>query len=305
MKSTMNTTDAQLAIDCQDLSLSRSQGADFWGQAASWRNQIPVLQSLSLQVPLGAVMGLIGRNGAGKSSLMRCLLGFTPPEHGSSSLLGSPSLHLSDAVRERLGYVAQTPDLFGSLSGQAHLSEMSKVYQRFDIEYALRLALRLDLPLGVRADKLSLGDQQKLSVLLGLAHHPDLLLLDEPVASLDPMARRDFMRALFADAGERAEPRTVLISSHLLSDLERVVSHVCFLREGRVQLVDEWDALLEHLRLIVSDRQIQDPGLLSQRASEGRFHALMDLRLCPQAEVYSHGRQLRMEDLFEELNACS
>jgi len=291
------------ALECRHLSLSRRQGADFWAQAASWMTKVPILRDLSLELPQGAVMGLVGRNGAGKSSLMRCLLGLTPADQGESRLLGCDSRQLSDPVRERLGYVAQTPDLFGELSGQGHLSMMGRIYAHFDLNYALRLALRLDLPMGTRADKLSMGDQQKLSVVLALAHHPDLLILDEPVSSLDPLARRDFMRELFADADERHPPRSVLISSHLLSDLERVVSHVCFLHQGRVQLVDEWDALLEHLRLVVSAESLPEAGRVNERRCNGQVHTVLDLRHCPNPERHAQGQPLRMDDLFEELNA--
>lgn len=176
-------------------------------------------------------------------------------------------------------------------------SEMVRIYPRFDERRALQLALRLQLPMGVRADKLSVGDQQKLSVVLALGHAPDLLIMDEPVASLDPLARRDFMRALFD--GDDAGTRSVLISSHLLADLERVVSHVMFMREGRIQLVDSWDALIENLRLVVGDAAPEGPGVVHTRAVGVKIHALIDLRHGAGAQ----GRTLAMDDLFEELNA--
>ena len=259
-----------------------------------------VLDRINFALPEGAVMGLVGRNGAGKSSLLRCLVGLAVPQRGESHLLGSPSLDLSDDVRERLGYVAQTPDLFGRLNGSEHLREMAAVYQHFDDRRALLLALKLNLPLDLRADKLSLGDQQKLSVVLALAHRPDLLILDEPVASLDPLARRDFMRELFADADAQ---RSVLISSHLLSDLERVVTHVMFLREGRIQLVDSWDALMENLRLIVRAEVLTHAGVVHSRRVNAGFHALVDLRAADAPADWQRGQVLRMDDLFEELNA--
>ena len=204
-----------------------------------------VLNRVDLRVPEGAVVGLVGRNGAGKSTLLRCLVGLTVPNEGRCALLGSPSLDLPDTVRERLGYVSQTPDLFGWLNGEDHLRRIATLYPRYDERHAIELAVRLDLSLGMRASRLSVGDQQKLSVVLALAHDPDLLILDEPVASLDPLARRDFMRALFERRPDNAAPRTVLVSSHLLADLERVVSHVVFLRDGAVQLQGAWDELQE------------------------------------------------------------
>jgi ABC-2 type transport system ATP-binding protein len=256
-----------------------------------------LLDGIGFAIPEGAVVGLVGRNGAGKSTLMRCLLGLQTPDEGESRLLGEPSLALTDAVRERLGYAAQTPDLFPRLTGAEHLDEMAAVYPGVHLPDAVALAARLDLPLGRRADALSLGDQQKLAVVLALAHDPDLLLLDEPVASLDPISRRDFMRALFAMRRKPA-PRTVLVSSHLLSDLERVVSHVLFLREGRLQLFVEWDEAVEHLRCLPSPAQPAQlrPGELHWAAG----HLLVDARQHPEA---AGAVALGMEDLLELLNS--
>ncbi|MDR7295581.1 ABC-2 type transport system ATP-binding protein [Pelomonas aquatica] len=277
------------AIEARQLSLSFNNEAD-WGAARS-----RVLDRIDLAVPEGAVVGLVGRNGAGKSTLMRCLLGLTTPSEGEARLLGEPSRALTDAVRERLGYAAQTPDLFPRLTGREHLQEMAAVYPGVHLRDAIALAARLDLPLGRRADALSLGDQQKLAVVLALAHDPDLLLLDEPVASLDPISRRDFMRALFT-LRRRVEPRTVLVSSHLLSDLERVVSHVLFLREGRVQLFVEWDEAMEHLRCVPAEQP--EPGGLHWSAAQGG-RLLVDRRQRPDAAGQPG---LGMEDLLELLN---
>jgi len=287
----MNDTDLPFAIESDGISMLRQS----FSSGSSW-----LLDDIGLRIPTGAVVGLVGRNGAGKSTLMRCLLGLSLPNYGTAKLLGCPSDALTDAVRERLGYVAQTPDLFGWLSGNDHLREMAQVYAHFDLKRALKLALRLELPLGVRADKLSVGDQQKLAVVLALAHDPDLLLMDEPVSSLDPLSRRAFMRALFAERAADAPPRTVLISSHLLTDLERVVSHVLFLRQGRVQLFGAWDELSEHLlRLPLSADPGALPGLVHWSADTGQ--AVVDSRLwtCELAG----GQPMAMDDLFEALHA--
>ena len=250
---------------------------------------------LDLSIPEGAVVGLVGRNGAGKSTLIRCLLGLQTPDEGEARLFGEPSLALTDRVRERLGYAAQTPDLFPRLNGREHLEEIAAVYPDVNLPGAVSLAAQLDLSLGKRADALSLGDQQKLAVVLALAHDPDLLLLDEPVASLDPISRRDFMRALFA-LRRKPSPRTVLVSSHLLSDLERVVSHVLFLRDGKVQLFIEWDEAMEHLRCIPA-RLPDTTGLHWSAVQGGR--SLVDARNCPEA---AREPNLSMEDLLEVLN---
>lgn len=258
-----------------------------------------VLRQLSLEVPEGAVLGLVGRNGAGKSTLLRSLVGLTVPDKGFCKLGGCLSTDLSDSVRERLGYVAQTPDLLDWMTGDEHFERIGCLYAHWKQDRACALAAQLSLPLHTKAKDLSLGDQQKLSVVLALGHDPDILILDEPVASLDPMTRRAFMRALF-DQRSSERPRTVIISSHLLSDLERVVTHVAFMREGHIQLMDEWDALNEHLRLVHVHGTEAPRGAIFQSRHLEQGLWLVDTRL-PGAPA--NGRALNLDDLFLELNA--
>ena len=263
------------------------------------RNEARVLDGVSLSIDAGAVVGLVGRNGAGKSTLLRCLAGLAAPDGGSAALLGCPSLQLTDPVRERIGYVAQTPDLFDWMTVREHLFTIGRAYPRWNEERCLALAANLDLPLNARIPALSGGDQQKLSVVLALAHDPDVLLFDEPVSSLDPMTRRGFMRAIFG--AERAEERAVIISSHILSDFERVVTHVAFIREGALQLIDSWDAMLECYRLVpqaMAHIPVAQEALVHSTRGGQR---LVDTRLAPALAEAS--RPLSLDELFLELNS--
>jgi ABC-2 type transport system ATP-binding protein len=260
-----------------------------------------ILQNITLAVPAGAVVGLVGRNGAGKSSLLRCLVGLMEPTQGASTLLGCPSLTLDDAVRERLGFVAQSPDLFDWMSVIEMIRAIGGAYPRWTEERSRAIANSLDLTLGGDIRTLSGGDQQKLAVVLALGHAPDLLLLDEPVSSLDPVTRREFMRALFGTlTGEEEHERTVIISSHILSDLERVVSHLAFMRDGRLQLMESWDNLLEHFRLQPAGAKgIPRDAIISTNAATG--DSVVDMRLA--VVDADPGRTMSLDDLFVELNA--
>ena len=258
------------------------------------------LDRVSIAIPRGAVVGLVGRNGAGKSTLLRCMVGLAAPDSGTANLLGCPALDMSDDVRARLGYVAQTPDLFEWMSVYEHLETIGRAYPTWNEIHCLILAARLDLPLGRQVGKLSGGDQQKLAVVLALAHDPEVLILDEPVSNLDPMSRREFMRSLFLDREDgnnaaRVQP-TIVISSHLLSDLERVVSHVAFLHEGYLQHFDTWDAILEHIRLIPQDAEVSRSAIVRRN----RDHCVIDTRQAP--EWRETGQVATFDQLFAELN---
>jgi ABC-2 type transport system ATP-binding protein len=262
-----------------------------------------VLAGIDVAIPRGAVVALVGRNGAGKSTLLRCLVGLSVPERGDARVLGCPALALDDATRARIGYVGQTPDLLGWVSVWEHVRYIGSFYPHWDERRARDLLIRFGLAEGRQVEKLSVGEQQKLSIVLALAHDPKLVLMDEPVASLDPLARRDFLRALF-ERGDGQDARTVVLSSHLLTDLERVASHVLFLRDGTLQWFGEHDALSEQVRVVATgDALPLQPGLLAQRRVGDGWHAVIDTRQFTPTPPMANGRAMNLDDLFVELNA--
>jgi ABC-2 type transport system ATP-binding protein len=196
---------------------------------------------------------VLGKNGAGKTTLLETLLGFSPPTEGSAQIFGEDCLALSAATKGRIGFVPQQDELLGMLSGQQQLAVTAAFHSSWDRALIDRLIKEWGVPLEQRIMTLSVGERQKLSVLTALGHRPELLLLDEPVASLDPIARRQFLAELFEIAGTKQ--RTVLFSSHIVSDLERAANKVWIIKDGRLHWQGEIDALKESVvRLHIRSR---------------------------------------------------
>ena len=202
-----------------------------------------VLDGLDWSLPAGRVVGLLGRNGAGKTTLIETLLGLRAPDAGSAQLFGAPSQALPDAVRARIGYVPQRSDLFEWMTPDQLLAYFRSFYPRWNAAKVDALMTRWAIARDKPIRQLSGGQQQRLSIVRALAHEPELLVLDEPVASLDPAARRDFLSELVDQVIDRRT--TIVFSTHILSDLERVAVDVAFLSGGRIALHAPLDELLE------------------------------------------------------------
>ncbi|HUQ69033.1 MAG TPA: ABC transporter ATP-binding protein [Planctomycetaceae bacterium] len=212
-----------------------------------------VLSGVDLTVPHGAVVGLVGTNGAGKSTFIKCLLGLLRPSGGTIRLLGEEPWTLSAEMKAHLGYVPQTVQLYPWMRVEQIIRYVAAFYPQWDGAWVDELVRRWDLPKDHRVGPLSPGQLQKLALVLALGHRPGLLVLDEPVASLDPVARREFLRSLLELTAD--EEHTVLFSTHITSDLERVASHIAVLRNGKIVLFDELDAVKDRVkRLRVASR---------------------------------------------------
>ena len=202
-----------------------------------------VLGGLDWAIAPGQVVGLLGRNGAGKTTLIETLLGLREPDAGTARLFGQPVQALDDDARARIGYVPQRSDLFEWLTADQLLAYFRSFYPRWDTAKVDGLMTRWDIARDKPIGRLSGGQQQRLSIIRALAHEPELLVLDEPVASLDPAGRRDFLRELVEQVVDRRT--TIVFSTHILSDLERVALDVAFLAGGRIALHEPLDELLE------------------------------------------------------------
>src|SRR5580704_5339594 len=205
-----------------------------------------VLKGVDLTIPAGTVMGLVGTNGEGESTLIKCMLGLLKSTGGEMHVFGEDPCDLSPATEARIGSVPQEPALLPWMTVRQQLAYAAAFYPSWDHDFAADLICRWKLPWDERVGPLSLGQKQKVAIVLALAHRPELLILDEPVASLDPLARRKFLESLMK-ATEQGE-QTVLFSTHITSDLERVASHLALLKDGRIAICDELDRLKDSVK---------------------------------------------------------
>jgi ABC-2 type transport system ATP-binding protein len=205
-----------------------------------------VLKGVDLAVSPGTVMGLVGTNGEGKSTLIKCLLGLLRSSGGEMRVFGEDPWDLSPATKARIGYVPQEPALLPWMTVRQQLAYAAAFFPTWDAKFAAELVCQWDLPWDERVGPLSLGQKQKVAIVLALAHRPELLMLDEPVASLDPVARRKFLESLMQATADGE--RTVLFSTHITSDLERIASHVAILKDGRIAVCEELDQLKDRVK---------------------------------------------------------
>lgn len=271
-----------------------------------------VLQSLDWSVPAGRVIGLLGRNGAGKTTLLRCLLGLSPIDSGRVELLGEPMLEPGGERMHRIGFVPQTFDLFPWMKVRAYLDFTAAFYARWDHTLVARLLDSWQLDPKQKIGQLSQGQRQKLAIVRAIAPQPDLLVLDEPVASLDPQARRAFMAELLDLM--RRPGKTVIFSTHITADLERAGADIALLRDGRIQFTRPLAALRERfLRAVLSRTEgwTSTPsiaGLLKASASGTDLQLLLEDPDANELHALAAilGASLRietpsLEDLFVEL----
>ena len=271
------------------------------------------LRDVDFELPSGTVLGLVGCNGSGKTTLLKCGLGLLRIDAGETRLFGEPSWHLSAAAKARLGYVPQAMSLYPWMRVRQVITYTAAFYQRWNHGLVAGLINQWSLDVQARVSTLSPGQTQQLAILLALAHEPEVLMLDEPAASLDPAARRQLLHIVLelASGGER----TVLFATHIISDLERVADRIAILRNGQIQFSGELDALKDHVkRLHVTAREslpptLSVPGTLREdvQGPEGAvsvwgFTADLVTRLEQRYHAHVDVYDLNLEDIFLELH---
>lgn len=272
-----------------------------------------VLDNIDAEVRPGDIVGLLGANGAGKTTLLEVLTGLSPPTSGSARLFDTEAMDASAATKRRLGFVPQTDELITDMRASEYLDLIASFYPTWDRALVSNLVSTWNLDPAKTIGKLSVGQRQKLAIITALAHKPELLILDEPVASLDPVARRQFLQQL-VDLGAD-DRRAVIFSSHIVSDVERLANVVWILKDGRLFWQGELDALKESVvrvhtptdraaatrvvfRRVVTERTNGGTTtMVALRAPDEDWSAL-DSRL-PDARI----EVLGLEDIFLELHS--
>jgi ABC-2 type transport system ATP-binding protein len=251
--------------------------------------RVTALSDATITVPEGRISALIGPNGAGKTTLLRLLAGLARPTGGEVTVLGSRPAQ-NPAFLAGVGYLAQEIPLYRRFSAEDHISIGAHLNARWDGALVRRRLESLGIPLNQRVGTLSGGQRAQLALALTLAKRPRLLLLDEPVAALDPLARRQFLAHLaeaVADGG-----LTVVLSSHLIADLERTCDHLILLAASRVQLCGDIETLLAEHQVLV--------GPAKDTTAIERDHTLVQaVRTARQATLLIRGNAPVIDPAFE------
>ena len=246
-----------------------------------FREGFVAVKDLNLAVKRGAVYGLIGRNGSGKTTALRLLLGLLRPDRGVAQILGWNFWEAPRAVRERVAYVSQTQRLPGGMTLEDLCRSLKYFNQKWDQNHARDLARRWSLPWKRPVGSLSNGEHCRAALLLAFAGRPEVLMLDEPAAGFDPVARRELISQIL-DAVTQSDGCTVLLSTHIISDLERIADHVGIIDHGRLELSTPLEDLLNQTKRVQiifetgeSPEQFAVPGALHMRCEGAVLNAVV------------------------------
>lgn len=276
--------------------------------------KVTIIKSITAQVNAGDVVALLGKNGAGKTTLIETMLGFAFPSFGSCTLWNKNATDMQGDIKQRIGFVPQQNELLANLNGKEHVELFKAFRSTWNQELVDKLIFEWLIPMDLNVGKMSVGQQQKLSILLAIAHEPELLILDEPVASLDPVARRQFLQQLIDIAADAK--RAIVFSSHIVSDMERIANQVWMLQNGELSYQGGLDELKESIARITLHadeslpKDLQLPNTIKQRI-QGK-QAVLTVKhwqpaLLEKIEQQFNARAqvefLSLEDIFLELNS--
>lgn len=271
------------------------------------------LDGVNLDMKEGSIMGLVGKNGAGKSTMIKCILGLLKPDSGVALTFNEESWLLSPENKHRIGYVPQTASGFSWMRAGDLLDYTGAFYKHWNDKKIQNLLKEWALESFTKVGEMSEGERQKLSIIQAMGHDPDLYILDEPVASLDPVARRQFIKQLLEM--NMSEGKTVLFSTHITSDLERVAADISILKDGKISYQGDLSSLKDRICKIHIYGEEELPNnlpisnLLSSKIDKQRAALTVDgykqeeiHKLEQDLGVTVEIETLNLEEIFLELN---
>ena len=266
-----------------------------------------VLEDVSFEVPRGQTFALLGRNGTGKTTMIRMLLGLLPPDSGTIRVAGCDPAMKSIELRRNVGYLAEDQSMYDWMTAVELCRFLQPFYPRWNTQLADRYLDRFELPRHVRIERLSKGQTVKLGLAVALAHAPEVAILDDPALGLDPVSRKEFNRDLVEHL--QAEGRTVIYSSHLLDEVEAVADVVAILDRGRIVRQGPTETLRDEVQRMILPQEIvrQRPapaGLLDARRHGEQFEIVVDGAPRFIDELASAGHlvqatDMTLDDIFE------
>jgi ABC-2 type transport system ATP-binding protein len=272
-----------------------------------------ILKNLSFNVKKGSVVGILGANGAGKTTLIKTILGLLHPSSGDVMTIDSDSRDLSETAKAKVGYVSQEVKGLEWMKVKDYLAFIGSFYPSWDQEKLLKLAEEWKLDINKRVRKLSGGQKQKAAILASMGHSPELYVFDEPVASLDPTSRRDFIKQMIEHNLDQNS--TVLFSTHIVSDIERMAADIIFLKDGRILYYGSISDLQERVKKLrifteedLNDSFFEEKRFRNVMKKAGSYAVLstehseeLERRLEEQGYEFTV-EELNLEDIFIELN---
>ncbi len=256
------------------------------------------LEQVELDVPASGITGLLGANGAGKSTLLRHIIGLYLPDFGQCVTFGCDAAKLSPAELARIGYVHQEGELLDWMKVKQLIRYVAAYYPAWNNELEQRYIAEFDVATDARVGALSPGERQKLAILLAIGFEPELLILDEPAAALDPIARANFLNLILEMIQD--EKRTIIISSHILSDIEKVIDRAVIMKKGQIICDSSFDDLLEkYCRVRLSavggklPASLPFANIIQSQRSDGQ--ALLTLRDTSPESIEQQGEALGCE----------
>lgn len=221
--------------------------------------RVTAVKDLNLEVKTGSIFGFLGPNGAGKTTTIKLLVGLLRPSAGRAWTLGAPAGPEATAIRQRISYVSETQNMYNYLTVAETVAFCRSFYSNWDDALVRRYLDLFDLPARRQVGRLSKGMRTLLALVLAIAPHPELLILDEPTGGLDPLHRREFLTVILKEIS--AQGSTVFFSSHILSEVDRVVDHVAILSQGHLLVsrsLDEMKTQEKRIRVLFSENTPAD-----------------------------------------------